>query len=86
MHDRCRETLLAAGERTGIETMELPSGGGHDTMQLASVTDVGMLFAPSRNGISHSPQEWTDWDDCARATRLLGEALATLAGADTRRR
>jgi len=43
--------------------------------------DAGLLFAPSRNGISHSPREWTDWEDCARATRVMAGALASLAGA-----
>jgi N-carbamoyl-L-amino-acid hydrolase len=38
-----------------------------------------MLFAPSRDGISHSPREWTDWDDCADATRVLAAGLARLS-------
>ncbi len=82
MSDRIRKTFAAAGECRGVETMSLPSGGGHDTMKIAGVTDVGMLFAPSRDGISHSPLEWTDWVDCARATQLLADALAELAGVE----
>jgi N-carbamoyl-L-amino-acid hydrolase len=48
-------------------------------MHVASVTDTGLLFAPSRGGFSHSPREWTDWDDCATATRVLAAGLADLA-------
>lgn len=55
MTDRCRWALGAAAERCGIEATTLSSGGGHDTMKLAAATDVGMLFAPSQKGISHSP-------------------------------
>jgi N-carbamoyl-L-amino-acid hydrolase len=52
-------------------------------MHVARVTDAGMCFAPSRDGISHNPREWTDWADCAAATRVLAEALAELAGVTT---
>jgi N-carbamoyl-L-amino-acid hydrolase len=81
MSTRCREAVETAGERCGIETLELGSGGGHDTMNVARVTDAGLLFAPSQDGISHSPEEWTDWADCAAATRVLAAAMADLAGA-----
>jgi len=79
MSDRVRGAAHGAGEAAGIETMDLHSGAAHDTMHVASVTDAGLLFAPSRDGISHNPKEWTDWDDCAAATRVLAGALADLA-------
>lgn len=79
MNERCRETAQCAAEQAEIETLDLHSGAAHDTMHIASVTDAGMLFAPSHNGISHSPSEWTDWDDCATATKVLADALASLA-------
>jgi N-carbamoyl-L-amino-acid hydrolase len=81
MAERCRAALREAGERTGIATRELHSGAAHDSMHVARVTDAGMLFAPSRDGVSHNPAEWTDWADCAAATRVLAAALADLAGA-----
>lgn len=81
MAPRCRDALRAAGDRAGIDTLDLHSGAAHDSMYVARVTDAGMLFAPSRDGLSHTPKEWTDWDDCAAATRVLAEALADLAGA-----
>ncbi|WP_266080666.1 Zn-dependent hydrolase [Haladaptatus caseinilyticus] len=79
MSDRCRNALRAAGEAADINTQELHSGAAHDTMHVAKVTDAGLLFAPSRNGISHNPLEWTDWDDCAASTQVLGGALKRLA-------
>ena len=80
MSDRCRDALHAAGRTANVETLDMPSGAGHDTMHVAGVTDAALLFAPSRNGISHNPLEWTDWADCADATRVLAGALADLAG------
>ncbi len=79
MSDRCREAITAGAHEAGIETVELHSGAAHDAMRVSRVTDAGMLFAPSRDGVSHSPLEWTDWDDCARATRVLAGAFAGLA-------
>ncbi len=82
MSERCRRAVEAASRRHAIEAMDVPSGGGHDTMNVARQTDAGLLFAPSRDGISHSPREWTDWDDCTACTLVLAEALATIAGAE----
>jgi len=79
MSTRIREALASSCQRHGITSTTLPSGGGHDTMNVARHTDAGLLFAPSRDGISHSPAEWTDWEDCAACTLVLAEALAALA-------
>jgi len=82
MSDRLREAAHAAGEAAGVETTDLHSGAAHDTMHVADATDASLLFAPSRDGISHNPREWTDWDDCATATRLMAGAIASVAGID----
>ncbi|GKZ14609.1 Zn-dependent hydrolase [Haladaptatus sp. T7] len=82
MSDRCRTALEAAGETANIDTLSLHSGAAHDTMHVANVTDAGLLFAPSRDGISHNPLEWTEWEDCAASTRVLAGALTRLADAD----
>jgi N-carbamoyl-L-amino-acid hydrolase len=80
MADRVQAAARAAGERAGVATTDCYSGAAHDTVHVARVTDAGMLFAPSRDGVSHSPLEWTEPADCAAATRLLAGALAELAG------
>jgi N-carbamoyl-L-amino-acid hydrolase len=83
MAPTCRDALHAASEGLGVEAVDVHSGAGHDTMQVARVTDAGLLFAPSRGGHSHSPLEWTHWDACATAVDVLTLALASLAGATT---
>jgi len=79
MSERCREALHNGAERADIEAIDMHSGAGHDTMVVADVTDAALLFAPSRDGISHNPAEWTDWDDCAAVTRVLAEGIADLS-------
>jgi N-carbamoyl-L-amino-acid hydrolase len=81
MSDRLRTALHDAAGRTGVETLDLHSGAFHDTTYVARVIDAAMLFAPSRDGVSHSPREWTDWEDCATAARVLADAVASLSGA-----
>jgi N-carbamoyl-L-amino-acid hydrolase len=59
-----------------LRALELPSGAGHDAQALATLTRGGMIFVPSRAGISHQPAEHTDWTDCVNgANVLLGAAL-----------
>ncbi|GAA5049069.1 M20 family metallo-hydrolase [Haladaptatus pallidirubidus] len=79
MSDRCRRAVHDAGDAANIELLEMHSGAAHDTMHVADVTDAAMLFARSRDGISHNPEEWTTWEDCAAATQVLAGALASLA-------
>ncbi|MGH7832728.1 MAG: M20 family metallo-hydrolase, partial [Candidatus Binatia bacterium] len=48
----------------------MPSGAGHDAMQMAKIAPAGMLFIPSRRGISHSPEEWSDPEHICLGTQL----------------
>ena len=59
----------------GIDYEIMPSGAGHDAMQMAKITPAAMIFVPSRRGISHNPLEWTDPDDIALGAQLLMETL-----------
>jgi N-carbamoyl-L-amino-acid hydrolase len=79
MSDRLREAAHEAADAAGREAIDLHSGAAHDAMRVARVTDASLLFAPSRDGISHNPREWTDWADCAAATEVLAGALARVA-------
>jgi N-carbamoyl-L-amino-acid hydrolase len=76
---RIRNTVKTVTSRRETGTFALHSGAGHDTMQVANVTDAALLFAPSTGGYSHSPREWAEWSDCAVATQILAESLALLA-------
>lgn len=69
-------------EERGISFEVMPSGAGHDAMQMAKITPTGMIFIPSTNGVSHNPTEWTDPADICLGTQLLLEALLRAAHAD----
>jgi N-carbamoyl-L-amino-acid hydrolase len=57
----------------------MPSGAGHDAMQMAKITAAGMLFIPSRRGISHSPLEWSDPEDICLGAQLLLDSMIRVA-------
>jgi len=51
------------------------SGAGHDAQIMAKCTDVGMIFVPSKDGISHSHCEWTELDQIEEGIKVLYEAI-----------
>lgn len=77
--DDIQKKLVEAAEETGISYIKTISGAFHDSMLVGEFAPVGMLFVPSRDGISHSPQEWTDFADIAAGTDVLARALFALA-------
>lgn len=73
------ELLEAQAEKLGCSYERMPSGAGHDTQFLTEITRAGLLFVPSAGGVSHSPDEWTHWDDVETGANLLLNAALELA-------
>lgn len=67
----------AAGE--GVPYRKMNSGAGHDAMYMAGIVPTGMLFVPSYEGISHSPEEKTEIAEIALGVEVLAKALKRLA-------
>lgn len=68
----------AARERK-IEPLRMMSGALHDSSILAEITDVGMIFVPSKAGKSHSPDEFTDLRDIQAGADILLDTVVKLA-------
>ena len=67
-------------KKLGIKTLTLPSGAGHDAMNLTKLaSSVGMLFIPCVDGISHNTKEAINFKDAVAATRILTNALIRLS-------
>jgi N-carbamoyl-L-amino-acid hydrolase len=74
-----RDLIEAEARAAGYRTQRLPSGAGHDAQSLGRAgIPIGMIFVPSVAGVSHSPQERTGWDDCARGAEVLYRTLRAL--------
>jgi N-carbamoyl-L-amino-acid hydrolase len=68
----------AAARAAGYSTLDLPSGAGHDAQQIAHLVPIGMIFVPSRGGISHSPREYTLPSDAANGAEVLYRTILLL--------
>jgi N-carbamoyl-L-amino-acid hydrolase len=69
--ERLRRVIEEAASGLGLSHMRLPSGAGHDAQSMAKLGPVGMIFVPSRSGISHSPREFTALGDVVNGANVL---------------
>ncbi len=75
-------SIKANCERYGYSYKDCISGAYHDSLMVNAFAPVAMIFVPSRNGISHSPEEWTDFEDIAKGTNILAEVLLETANGE----
>jgi N-carbamoyl-L-amino-acid hydrolase len=74
-----RDLIESEARAAGYRTLRMPSGAGHDAQSLGRAgIPIGMIFVPSVGGVSHSPLERTEWDDCARGAEVLYRTLKAL--------
>ncbi|KAF5843474.1 allantoate deiminase, chloroplastic-like protein [Dunaliella salina] len=66
----------ACSGQDGRDVPVLVSGAGHDTMAMAEITKVAMMFVRCRGGISHSPLEHAEPEDVAAASAALATFIA----------
>ncbi|KZL91663.1 Zn-dependent hydrolase [Clostridium magnum] len=57
-------------DELGFKKKVMLSGAGHDAMIIASIAKVGLIFVPSKEGRSHCPEEWTDYEDLQKGIEL----------------
>jgi hydantoinase/carbamoylase family amidase len=79
MSEKVQQAFAAACDDLGLTHVSLTSGAGHDGQSLADLCPVGMIFVPSVNGTSHSPREFTTWEDCVNGANVLLQTVLRLA-------
>jgi len=79
----CDHELVRLFEDTARELAiaftTMPSGAAHDSQQIATIARVIMLFVQSKDGRSHTPEEFTSTEHAAEGTRVLAGGLRRLA-------
>lgn len=73
-----QDIIASAAGSLGYSSMRLPSGAGHDAQDMARIAPTGMIFVPSRGGISHSPREFTSVEDMAKGASVLVESILAI--------
>jgi beta-ureidopropionase / N-carbamoyl-L-amino-acid hydrolase len=73
-----QNAILDAAKSLGLATMDLPSAAVQDSQLIAKIAPMGMIFIPSRDGISHSPKEFSSWQDIANGAEVLYRTVLLL--------
>lgn len=73
-----QQAIREAAQAAGLATRDLPSGAGHDAQNASRFAPMGMIFVPSRGGISHSPREFTPPEEVANGVEVLYRSVLLL--------
>ncbi|MGJ8634915.1 MAG: Zn-dependent hydrolase [Luteolibacter sp.] len=71
--------LAEHADRLGLKSKRMLSGAAHDAQLVGRIAPMAMVFVPSKGGMSHSPSEWTPWEDIEAGANLMLAALYQLA-------
>lgn len=69
--DSIIETIQNICDKEKIKYRIMPSGATHDSIALAYKMPIGMIFVPSKDGISHNGAEYTEWKQVMTGIELL---------------
>ncbi len=76
-----REMTITAEKvckKMNIPYLVFPSGAGHDASYLSEIAPSGMIFIPSKGGLSHCPQEHSDLSDIVKGVEVLSGVIQKL--------
>lgn len=79
MNDDIIHFLVQSCEKLNLSYRQMPSGAGHDAMMMAKRFPTGLIFVPSKNGISHNKEEFTSLEQIGAGVSLLKEAILQAA-------
>jgi len=79
MNERVMNAIHASASMLGLKHRNIVSRAGHDAQPISTICPTGMIFVPSVNGISHSPLEYTAWQDCVNGANVLLHSVLHLA-------
>ncbi|HKT21562.1 MAG TPA: M20 family metallo-hydrolase [Nitrososphaerales archaeon] len=79
MDEGVKRVVESSSSDLGLSHEAINSGAGHDTVNLAKVTAVGMVFVPSVGGKSHTPAERSKNADLVNGANVLATTLFRLA-------
>jgi len=79
----CADSIVAAAQNAaknlGLPFQNMVSRAYHDALFMARICPTGMIFIPSKDGISHRPDEWSSPEEIARGVEVLALSLAEWA-------
>lgn len=80
LNEKIIEDFQNICDELGLSKKNMLSGAGHDAMIMASITNVGLIFVKSKDGRSHCPEEWTEYEDLQKGIEIMYHEVLNLAG------
>ena len=77
-HLSVTDAIANSAQTLGLSCSALPSRASHDSQEMGRRWPMGMIFVPSRGGLSHSAAEFTSSQQCADGTAVLMQSLVRL--------
>jgi acetylornithine deacetylase/succinyl-diaminopimelate desuccinylase-like protein len=62
----------------GFKHRIIPSGATHDAVNFAGLVPTGMIFIPSKDGVSHHPDEFSEPRAVVAGAQVLFETIRLL--------
>jgi ureidoglycolate amidohydrolase len=78
---RIVEAVVQAAAENGLSYKKMVSRAYHDSLFMARIAPVGMVFIPCRDGVSHRPDEYSAPQEIENGVKVLACALASLSQA-----
>jgi N-carbamoyl-L-amino-acid hydrolase len=76
---RVINALVEAAEENGLPYKKMVSRAYHDSLFMARIAPVGMVFIPCRGGVSHRPDEYSAPQEIEAGARVLASTMARLS-------
>ncbi|EOZ98119.1 N-carbamoyl-L-amino acid hydrolase [Indibacter alkaliphilus LW1] len=73
-----QDKMERAAQSLGISFIKMQSGAGHDVQEMAALGPIGLIFIPSKEGISHNPKEYSSPSQMAKGADLMLHTLLSL--------
>ncbi|WP_246675343.1 M20/M25/M40 family metallo-hydrolase [Mesorhizobium sp. B2-3-4] len=74
-HPEIVAAIKATAEEQGINLGAMSNGGSHDTQQMSRIARAAMIFVRSKDGRSHTPEEFSSIGDIADGIKVLAGTL-----------
>src|SRR3984893_1549182 len=71
--------MIEAAEENGLPYKKMVSRAYHDSLFMARIAPVGMVFIPCRGGVSHRPDEYSAPQEIETGAKVLASTLAKLS-------
>ena len=75
---RIAAAVETSARELGLSLVHMPSGAGHDAQSLADIGPIGMIFVPSKDGVSHAPAEFTSAAQITNGANVLLRTILRL--------